>query len=289
MFRLRLKFSKHGPIRFIGHLDVLRYFQKAIRRAGIDVAYSGGFSPRQQIGFAHPLSVGATSDGEYMDMNINSFKDIRLTALSSTSDKDSGNKENQTASYNEYVSESELNELIDRLNKVCNEGISISDAKLLSKSDKKAMAAVAACRWRVAFNKKIFDEEDISDDSLNEAFDGFMLKDNITVKKEGKAGSQEINIRPFVYEAKRYLNSEYELLLKSGSEDNIKPGLFIGAFYKYIKDSDRDRFDDPKYPSELEKSVYKLHRLETYLSGDDGRGVYIEPIICRKKEDRLYI
>lgn len=45
--KLRVKFSKHGVLRFIGHLDVMRYFQKAIRRAGIDVAYSAGFSPHQ--------------------------------------------------------------------------------------------------------------------------------------------------------------------------------------------------------------------------------------------------
>ena len=45
MNKLRLKFSKNGPIKFIGHLDVMRYFQKAIRRAEIDIKYSEGFSP----------------------------------------------------------------------------------------------------------------------------------------------------------------------------------------------------------------------------------------------------
>ena len=45
-------------MKFIGHLDVMRYFQKAIRRAGIDIAYSEGFSPHQIMSFAAPLSVG---------------------------------------------------------------------------------------------------------------------------------------------------------------------------------------------------------------------------------------
>lgn len=40
--KLRIKFKKYGAVRFIGHLDVMRFFQKAIRRAGIDVAYSQG-------------------------------------------------------------------------------------------------------------------------------------------------------------------------------------------------------------------------------------------------------
>ena len=42
--KIRVKFSKYGPLRFIGHLDVMRFFQKAIRRAGIDVVYTNGFS-----------------------------------------------------------------------------------------------------------------------------------------------------------------------------------------------------------------------------------------------------
>ena len=54
--RLRVKFSKHGALRFIGHLDVMRYFQKAIRRADIDIAYSEGFSPHQIMTFAAPLA-----------------------------------------------------------------------------------------------------------------------------------------------------------------------------------------------------------------------------------------
>ncbi|MDY5869575.1 MAG: DUF2344 domain-containing protein, partial [Lachnospiraceae bacterium] len=38
--KVRIKFAKYGAVKFIGHLDVMRYFQKAIRRAGIDIAYS---------------------------------------------------------------------------------------------------------------------------------------------------------------------------------------------------------------------------------------------------------
>ncbi len=71
--RLRVKFSKHGALRFIGHLDVMRYFQKAVRRAGIDIAYSTGFSPHQIMSFAAPLGVGLESNGEYMDIEVNTL------------------------------------------------------------------------------------------------------------------------------------------------------------------------------------------------------------------------
>ena len=59
-------------MKFIGHLDIMRYFQKAIRRAGIDIAYSEGFSPHMIMSFAAPLGVGITSTGEYFDMEVKS-------------------------------------------------------------------------------------------------------------------------------------------------------------------------------------------------------------------------
>ena len=69
--KVRVKFAKEGAMKFIGHLDIMRYFQKAIKRAGIDVAYSEGFSPHMIMSFAAPLGVGVTSTAEYFDMEIN--------------------------------------------------------------------------------------------------------------------------------------------------------------------------------------------------------------------------
>ena len=57
-------------MKFIGHLDTMRFFQKAIRRADIPVAYSEGFSPHMIMSFAAPLGVGTTSSGEYFDMQL---------------------------------------------------------------------------------------------------------------------------------------------------------------------------------------------------------------------------
>lgn len=48
-------------MKFIGHLDMVRYFQKVMRRSEVDVAYSEGFSPHQKMSFAAPLSVGVLS------------------------------------------------------------------------------------------------------------------------------------------------------------------------------------------------------------------------------------
>ena len=68
--KIRIKFRKYGIMKFIGHLDIMRYFQKAMRRADIDICYSSGFSPHMIMSFASPLGVGLTSDGEYLDIEI---------------------------------------------------------------------------------------------------------------------------------------------------------------------------------------------------------------------------
>ena len=70
--KIRIKFRKWGAMKFIGHLDMMRYFQKAVRRANIDICYSEGYSPHQIMSFAAPLGVGITSDGEYFDIEVNS-------------------------------------------------------------------------------------------------------------------------------------------------------------------------------------------------------------------------
>ena len=50
--KVRIKFAKYGVMKYIGHLDIMRYFQKSMRRAKVDIAYTSGFSPHQIMSFA---------------------------------------------------------------------------------------------------------------------------------------------------------------------------------------------------------------------------------------------
>ena len=68
--KVRIKFAKTGHMKFVGHLDTMRYFQKAIRRAELPVAFSGGYSPHMIMSFAAPLGVGTESLGEYFDLEL---------------------------------------------------------------------------------------------------------------------------------------------------------------------------------------------------------------------------
>jgi len=73
MQRLRVRFCRGEEVKFISHLDLMRLWQRAIKRAGISVAYSEGFSPHPRISLAAPLAVEVTSEAELMDVSINNM------------------------------------------------------------------------------------------------------------------------------------------------------------------------------------------------------------------------
>ena len=68
MHRLRLKFSRGERLKFLSHLDLMRLWERALRRANLELAYSEGFSPHPRISLAAPLAVGITSVAELMDV-----------------------------------------------------------------------------------------------------------------------------------------------------------------------------------------------------------------------------
>lgn len=194
--KLRIKFSKHGVLRFIGHLDVMRYFQKAIRRAGIDIAYSAGFSPHQIMSFAAPLGLGLESNGEYMDIEVNSL----------TSSKD----------------------FMNVLNAQMVDGIRILEAKLLPDNAKNAMASVAAARYTIAFREgyePIFLTGEVTGD--------FFSQSEIIVTKQTKKGETTFDMKPFLFDcAYDDVQKILMLVVDASSAGNIKPSLVVKALYE---------------------------------------------------------
>jgi radical SAM-linked protein len=71
MQRLRLRFGRGEEVKFISHLDIMRFWERAFRRAEILLAYSQGFTPHPRISLAAPLPIGVTSEFELMDVWLN--------------------------------------------------------------------------------------------------------------------------------------------------------------------------------------------------------------------------
>ncbi len=183
--KYRIKFSKTGDTCYIGHLDMMRYFQKAVKRAGLDVRYSEGFNPHQLMSFALPLGIGVESTGEYMDLTLNAS---------------AGEKET-----------------MDALNDVMAKGIEILEIRELPDDKKRtnSMALVAAASYRIG----------ISDESSEDVFkivDSFKNSERILMEKETKKGTKTVDLKESVYDLTEK-NGELLITLSAGSVLNLKP------------------------------------------------------------------
>jgi radical SAM-linked protein len=200
--RIRIKFRKYGVMKFIGHLDMMRYFQKCIRRAGIDIAYSEGFSPHQIMSFAAPLGVGATSDGEYLDIEV-------------LSTKSSGQS-------------------LQALNETMAEGVEVVSYRRLKGSDKKAMSIVAAADYEL-YVKEGYEVPDVDYEAAVKEF--YEKPDEILITKQTKNGEKAMDLKKLIYEFK-VLRKEgkpvFYLKVCTGSTDNVKPQIVLEAFFGFL-------------------------------------------------------
>lgn len=180
---------------YIGHLDVMRYFQKLFKRADIPVAYSEGFSPHQLLSFTPPLPLGMESIGEYAD--------VRLTGSVSAKDALSALREQSVPE------------------------IEIMSFKELPDDAENAMASVRAAGYEILLPDK-------PSQNMSDAVNVFLDKSEINIIKKTKKSVREIDIRPLVYsltadEEKHSIN----MLISSGSTDNLKPELVLDAMFTH--------------------------------------------------------
>lgn len=73
--RVRITFARGDNVRYVGHLDMARTWERIVRRAGLPMAYSEGFNPRPRLSFAAALPVGCTSDQEVLDVILSEPRD----------------------------------------------------------------------------------------------------------------------------------------------------------------------------------------------------------------------
>jgi radical SAM-linked protein len=68
--RLRLRYAKRGRLRFSSHRDFQRSLERALRRAGVPMAYSAGFTPHPKVSYANAAPTGAASEAEYLEISL---------------------------------------------------------------------------------------------------------------------------------------------------------------------------------------------------------------------------
>ena len=194
--KARIKFRKYGCMKFIGHLDIMRFFQKVMRRADIPIAFTGGFSPHMIMSFANPLGVGLTSDGEYFDIELTDEIDMELA--------------------------------VERMNQVSVEGIDIVNMVPISDDKKQTgMSIAAAADYLSSLKSGIFPED------WKEKAGQFMNQPTISILKKTKKSEKEVDIKPMIYKFEVRGESVY-MQVATGSVENLKPELVMQALSSFL-------------------------------------------------------
>ena len=190
--KARIKFKKYGILRFIGHLDVMRFFQKLMRRAEIPIAFTEGYSPHMIMSFASPLGIGLTSDGEYLDIELTAPVDSR--------------------------------EAVKRMNAEFVEGIEVISLRQIPEEKKMTgMTILAAADYLISLKSGCLPED------WADSFTEFMAQKEIRVVKQTKRSEREMDIRPLIYGWELH-KEDIWLQLAAGSTDNLKPDLVMDTF-----------------------------------------------------------
>ena len=197
---LRVKFTKEDYLRYIGHLDLLRLFQRCFNRAGIELNYSQGFNPRPKFSIANPLSLGVESIGEYMDIDL--------------------------------LYQVPVDDFITKMNNVLPEGIKILEG-LYPKDTKSISAILDLARYEIKCKTK----RKITKEELSIIINSWLEKEEILISRLRKRKKSKItieeNIRFLIKEVQVISVDDYTIyidaLLSSSENGTLRPLDFIQA------------------------------------------------------------
>lgn len=157
----RIKYGRYDGVKYISHLDMLKLFDRATRRAELPVAYSEGFNPHPKFVFGMPIPVGTTSECEYVDITLT--QDIA---------KD---------------------ELISKLNYSMPPAVRILEATEITEQTPNIMKNMAAAKYRI--------EADFESGEIESIVAKAHEKDELVVEKKSKSGTKMVDIRPMIFYA----------------------------------------------------------------------------------------
>ncbi len=190
--KLRMKFKKDRPVMFISHLDMMRTFERAFRRADIPVAFTQGFNPRPKISFTPALSVGITSSSEYMDVEF--YEDVQEDDVSI------------------------------RLNRVLPEGLRVINIGIPDEKMPLSMLNGAMYVVKVALNVGYLQE-------LKKSINILSHQEEIIVQKSTKSGTRSVNIAPFIYKIDLLGNDDnvanIGMTISIGQQGSVSPKLIV--------------------------------------------------------------
>ena len=199
-YTYRLRYEKTEPVRYISHLDFIRVLNRTIRRSGLPVTYTEGFNPHPVMMVAMPISVGTTSEDEYIDID-----------------------------FDESVEEREV---LERFNAAFGGGIVVTAVKCVGEGDI-SLKTLNEARYCVTVELKQPFVPDLdaflSRDSIIVSKKSKSSVKDIDIKKD---------IKMLAVSAKEGKYLTLAMALPAGNEYNVKPELVVEAMEKYIEGFD---------------------------------------------------
>ena len=177
--RLIVRYEKNDEIKYISHLDMMRTFQRLLRRSGLPVKFSSGFNVHMNISFAIATSVGITSSAEYIDIQL--AEDI------------------------------DAEEALEILNKNACKGIKMTDGAVVGDTYPSLMGRVAASEYIIS--------SDFISTLSKADLDSFAALESVNIMKRSKSGTKETNIRPLITEQQLKDSSIYVKLSAGSSRN----------------------------------------------------------------------
>ena len=192
--RILLEFTKGPSLRWISHLDLIKLFEKAIRRATLPVALSQGFNPRPKMSIALPLPVGVSSDGEYMELELAEQMDHK--------------------------------QLCDRFNRQLPTDMKILKAMNLSENSPSVMSQVETSNYRI----HVPHDNEVGDEVAN-AIQNLLAKHEIMIRVTNKEGKiKTLDIKPGIRSCVWCKNQESILMeIETSSRLFIRPQFVLQA------------------------------------------------------------
>ncbi len=202
MVNIRVKFRRGDEVKFISHLDLMKVFERAIRRARLPIAYSQGFNPHPGMVFGLPLSVGVTSEAEYGDFEIT---DDNLS----------------------------MDEFMSRLNSQLPAGLEVLAARP-RQTKQNIMATISASEYTVVVGVGA----ECTEKRLKDCMSRYLSRKEIIVKKKTKSGVKDTDIRNMIFDLDFALQScgslniiRLSMLVSAGSKANLKPELLVESLF----------------------------------------------------------
>lgn len=193
-FPVRLRFTKHGRVRFVGHRDVARAFERAFRIEALPLAFTEGFSPRPKVSFGLALSTGYESDAEYLDVSFADAVDV--------------------------------NAIVDGLAGALPEGIAVVDGVALRDGAPALQEAVTAVDWEIDVVDACGDPLDPA--ALADALTALLASDEIVVARSRKGRVSDGDVRPAI-RALRVVGASRLALEAEVQPQSVKPVEALAA------------------------------------------------------------